>query len=416
MSYIPIVFFTVECFLLLAWGLMQQRRMYEFPFLAAAVFTGFILPQLIGLFNDPFISFESLNKTIFMSGLCLGMSYVGYRKNTYPLKSFNWVYSEKRLLYVSIFFSIIGAYFFIAIRRLPEELTSVSNWSGPPVLYLFFANVIDYAFAISLLLFLKTRNKFALWIVIFDIMFYFDRIFIAARRGIILQIFLYVMLSIWFSRKAAVSRGIMVIGIICATLFIYSVGEYRGIGGSRLKEISQIEFLNNLKEILKGGGVEMRNAVVTIESVDATKNFDFGIFHWNTFVFNYVPAQIVGSKIKESLMIPVRDPAYTLFLYTAPTGSTFTGMSDAFRSFWYFGALKFFLIGLILSKLYRSAIKGNIASQLFYMLTITPALQSITHHTQWFFSAWVHIGIFLIPALLFARRKRNNTNIKTDKS
>ena len=39
---------ALECLAMLGWGMLRRARMIEFPFLASAVFFGWVLPQLIG--------------------------------------------------------------------------------------------------------------------------------------------------------------------------------------------------------------------------------------------------------------------------------------------------------------------------------------------------------------------------------
>jgi hypothetical protein len=122
-------------------------------------------------------------------------------------------------------------------------------------------------------------------------------------------------------------------------------------------------------------------------------------------VFNYIPAQIVGQDLKEAFYIPVplqRDPYYEVVQIG---GTTNTGMVDAFSSFWYFGAIKFFLVAYLMGRIYRSAKNNSILFELLYMLSLTPALHTITHHTQWLFSAWVHMALFLLPLLVLAKTK-----------
>jgi len=53
MTSFLLITFGVVCAGLLGWGMREKGRIYEFPFLAGATFTGFVLPQLIGLRNDP---------------------------------------------------------------------------------------------------------------------------------------------------------------------------------------------------------------------------------------------------------------------------------------------------------------------------------------------------------------------------
>ena len=68
----------------------------------------YVLPQLIGLTNDPYIPRAALNKTIIMSALCVGMCYLGYVANRKPLKRVNWSYTKTNLLVASIFLVVVG--------------------------------------------------------------------------------------------------------------------------------------------------------------------------------------------------------------------------------------------------------------------------------------------------------------------
>lgn len=409
MTYFLLLLFSLVCFWLLYWGTLKPGRIYEFPFLAGAVFTTFVLPQLIGLTNDPYILHAGLNKTIIMSTLSAGMCYIGYISNRKPMKKLNWSFTRTNLLVASIFFVVIGGFFFLLISRLSEELTEVSNWTGPPALYYFFATVLTYGFAIALLVFARFKTKIALGIVALSSVIYLDRILITGRRGDTLEFVLLFLLAFWFARRKVIPRALMLGLIFVGMLVINSIGEYRGITmgqqSSKWEEVVRIDFLDNFLRLLTDGGHELLNAVYEIEAADYKKDFDYGIFHWNTLVFNFVPAQILGSDFKSSLMVPIEDTAFATFGHVPNTGSTSTGITDSFKSFWYFGALKFFIIGFILSRLYRAAIQGHFTAQLLYMLIIAPALLSITHHTQWFISAWVHMGIFLFPVLLVLRNR-----------
>lgn len=116
-------------------------------------------------------------------------------------------------------------------------------------------------------------------------------------------------------------------------------------------------------------------------------------------MFNYVPSQLVGETVKRSLML--KTPAMARD-YNALTGTTETGMADAFQSFWYFGALKFFLVGYLLARLWASAKEGQAAGQLVYMLSVVPAMHVVSHQTDWVVMAWVHMVLFLVPSLALA--------------
>jgi hypothetical protein len=102
----------------------------------------------------------------------------------------------------------------------------------------------------------------------------------------------------------------------------------------------------------------------------------------------------------------VPDLALEKYSYIPIEGSTPTGLSDAFQSFWYFGCLKFFLIALVMQKLWLAARHGSLTAQLLYMLMPVQAMQAITHTTHSFVAPWIHMAIFLLPALLLAHRRR----------
>jgi len=215
------------------------------------------------------------------------------------------------------------------------------------------------------------------------------------------------LLALWFGRRKAFPRALGLAGMLAGALVIASTGDYRKISldreGPSIERIKQIDVVGNLERLMAKGGEEMRNAVYKIHAIDHNMILDFGAFHWNTLVFNYIPAQIVGAEFKQLFILPIEDP-YAFTGHTPHTGTTETGMADAFGSFWYLGAFKFFLIALLMKRCYRSAMLGFIPAQLFYMLLMSSSLLSFTHHTQVIVSAWVHMVIFLFPVLLWARR------------
>jgi hypothetical protein len=398
------------CAFLLVQGMLRRGAIYEYPFLAGAVFAGFALPQLIGLSHDRFLPAGALVGTLIVAISSALMCWLGAKVALPPRQPSPWIYDDRRMLIVSAGLSLLGAYFYHAISRLPEEMTQNTQWTGLPVAYLFFARMLTYGFALSVLLFARNGSRLALIIALYGATFYLDRIVIGGRRQDTGEFFLMILLAWWFQRNRCIPRPLMLAGLILGALFVNSVGDYRALSsdsnGPKLNEVSNIDFLGNLSQLTEHGGPELTNAVYAIAGVDRTLEFDFGIYHWNQLVFAYVPAQLVGAELKSSLYLPLAVPAYEEFLYTPPLGSTQTGFSDAYQSFWYFGCLKFFLIAFVMQKLWWAARDGNLLAQLLYMLMPMAALEAITHTTQNFVGPWVHIGIFLLPAMLLTRRRR----------
>jgi hypothetical protein len=96
-----------------------------------------------------------------------------------------------------------------------------------------------------------------------------------------------------------------------------------------------------------------------------------------------------------------------MFVRVSNTGSTVTGLTDAFHSFWFFGAVKFFLIGFVMSRWWRAASAGNRVAQMVLMLCAGASLQVTTHTTYLFFLIFGEIVTFLLPALHYARVPRH---------
>lgn len=390
---------------LLLVGMAKPGRIYEYPFLAGATFLGFVLPQLPALAADPFLPPGAFAKAISFTILCAAVIGLGWSSGNRPIAGFNWAFDERRLLWLAAILSVIGAFFFFKLSRLPDDMRLASQMSGLPVAYLFFAKMLSYGFAVAMICCTRRPSRFAIAVILFDLIFYADRIFIAGRRSETAEFLLIIGLALWFHRRRAAPRVLALVAMLAAAVSLTSTGDYRKAthdqDGPNWSAVSEIDVVKNFKDVLENGGPEMRNAILLIHATDRAQTFDYGITHWNMLVFNFVPAQLVGADFKASLGIPL--PSADDPDYQPPTGSTETGMADAFASFWYFGAIKFFLAAYLLARVYRSAMAGHTIFQLAYMLTLVPSMLAITHYTQLALSAWVHMGMLLVPMLLLAR-------------
>ena len=344
MNWIVIAALAVVCLALIVQGMRAPGKIYEFPFLAGATFFGFVLPQMPALANDPFLPPDAFTKTALFTILCAAMCGIGWSAARGPFQGPYWTFDERRLLGVSAFLSLSGAFFFYKISQLPEEMRLASLMTGLPVAYLFFAALLTYGFAIAVFCFARQRSRAALAIAAFNSLFYLNAIVFSGRRQVTIEFVLVIALAAWFSRGVAAPRALALTAVLAGSLALVSTGAYREIAGEETgpswSKVSTIDVLGNFEELLELGGPEMRNAVLRIHAADRSMAFDYGMFHWNALVSNYVPAQLAGREFKESLLIPFEGQVD--FGIRSPTGSTETGMADAFASFWYFGALKFF--------------------------------------------------------------------------
>ncbi|KAB0569422.1 hypothetical protein [Brucella pituitosa] len=403
----------VGCFL--AGGLLfRAERMYQFPFLAGVMTFGFLLPQIPALMHDQFLPSGAYAKTMFMGILSLAMLALGWRMTKKPIGFLSMSFSERRLIWAAAGLSAFGAIFYFLLSRLPGDISIGMQMTGIPVVYLFFAQLMPYGLAIALLCFARRPSWTVLAIIAFDLVFYLDRILVTGKRAEAIQLLLMILLALWFYRRFVVPRILMSLGILAGTFLMTSMGDYRQItraaSGFVLDDIMQIDYAENFNETLERGGLEMRNAVQRIDEIDRRLEFDYGKFHWNRVIFTFVPAQLVGSKLKDSLQFNTPKPSRD---YNPSTGTTETGLVDAFASFWYFGAFKFLLLAWIMRRLWETAMAGEMLGQLVYMLSIVPAMHAISHQTDWVIPVWIHMAIFLIPVLSLCRIRNQSVGLPT---
>lgn len=389
--------------LLLVWGMLAPGRIYQLPFLVGVLTVGFILPQLPGLMDDRFLPPGSYARAVAFTIPCLALTWLGWSSTTKPFAFLRWNFGERRLLIVAAVLSVIGAYFYFKLSRLPGELVVGVQMTGVPVIYLFVARLMSYGLAIAVLCLARRTTLLALAIVAFDLVFYLDRIVVTGKRAEAAELLAIFAIAFWFHRGWLAPRSLVMASLLVGTFAMNSMGDYRAItqanSGPVWQEIGKIDVAKNFRTTLAQGGEEMKNAILRIDHTARTLEFDYGKFHWNRLVFSYVPAQIVGTKTKESLMLEVPAMARD---YDMVLGTTETGMADAFQSFWYFGVLKFFLIAWLLARLWASAKEGQMAGQLAYMLSVVPGMHIVSHQTDWVIIAWVHMIAFLVPSLALA--------------
>lgn len=389
--------------LLLFWGMLRPERIYEFPFLTGVITFVFVLPQVPGLAGETFLPVHAFGRTTAFTILCLMMCWAGWRKNAKALTFFRLDFDEKRLLLASAFLSVAGAYFYYKLSRLPGELTIAVQMTGVPVIYIFFSRLLCYGLAVAALCLARRFSWWTVLILMFDLIFYLDRIVITGKRAEAIELVIIFALALWFYKGWAVSRILIIGGIFLGTLMMNSMGDYRAITKANdapvWDDISRIDVVGNLVKVLDEGGEEYRNAIVRIDHAASTMDFDYGKFHWNRLVFSFVPAQVVGMDVKQSLMLPMPPRALD---FNPVLGTTETGMADAFESFWYFGAFKFFFLSHFVRRVWVTANTGEFAAQFTYVLSIIPAIHAISHQTDWVLMVWVHMLMFAVPVLAIA--------------
>lgn len=405
MGWALIVVFLVVCAGLIAQGLSSRGGIYGYPFLAGATFLGFIGPQLPALAGDAHLPAGAFTETALFTVLCAAACGLGWDAGRRGKPGVAWVLDPGATTWAAAGLTGLGAVFYYKLSGLPAEAIEPTLLSGLPVIYLFMAKLLSYGLYLAILCSFCFKSKMAVVIALAGAALLLHRVVILGRRGETAEAVLAIALAAWFVWGIAVPRTLALAGVLLAAVALNSTGDYRevtsGKSGRTWSDLSVANMGANFSDVLRNGGPEMRNAVFRVHDAGRLMAFDFGAFHWNVLVFNFVPAQIVGSAVKQSLLIPM--PAQSAGDYDPPTGSTETGMADAFASFWFLGCMKFFLISYVLSRLHAGAVQGRFVSQFLYIASVVPAMLAITHHTQWFVSSWFQLLVLILPVLALAR-------------
>lgn len=420
MIYFLIVILTSITFWIALKYFKKEEAFIQFPFLFSLVILGFALPQIISLTFKPNLPEFGLEKAVLMTILCTMALYYGYNKK--KIKPFRQIhtFNLNRLFKGGIVASLIGGYFYWAISRLPQEITNVGQWTGLPVAYLFFAEFLAVGFTILLYIFLKTKNKKALWFILFDLIFYFDRIIISGRRSEAISLAIIFLVILWFTKQKTIPKPLGLALTIIGFFFVTFISEYRfvmqtGWGYTSLfwnrslpglDEFSYLIYsISNFSETMLYRNAEFINAVYTISTKDITLNFDYGLIHWNGLIHNFFPAQLFGAEVKASFMFTFFEDKINFYNYTKELSTASPGVIDAFSSFWYFGAIKFFIAGIVIRKFYNSAKKNQIIPTLLFPFVILGGLLIMTHGTQFFIYSLLSRLIYLAPIYFYSRYK-----------
>lgn len=395
----------------------RKVMMIQYPFLVSIVIAGWVFPQLIGIYVTGTVPPDALSKTIFYIMLCLLFAVWGYSSTRKTYKMANWQYSQHNLQFAAAALMLTGAFFDFRFSALAAEATALYGgfWTGIITIYVFFASMLTVGFVLAIGAYIQKPSLINRAMIAFGLALYLQRILIYGRREVAVELFLIVALFLWRKYGWVPSRLIFFGAVVIGMLFVTAAGAYRevmistesfGWSGVSLSGILDIDFWG----IFTSGftdpdkNQELTNAALFISAADIRMEFDGGLSLWNRFVFSFIPGQIVGHDIKQGLQFPQPNLAFEEYYHIPWPGTTYTGLADSFRSFWFFGAFVFFAIGSIMRSWFIAAARGSLTALMILMLISVQSLMAVTHNSYDFFLFFVNLTVFLFPALLFARR------------
>jgi len=216
------------------------------------------------------------------------------------------------------------------------------------------------------------------------------------------------LLSLFFQRGVSPPRWLVVAGILAAGFLLPITSEYRTYAREDgLRALSRFDPVEAIVEGYQNGRApELSHAAHVIAAAHDSGEYGYGRGYWNTMVFRFVPAQLVGRDTKDALLLP--NPSERSLVLTRGTsvsgGTTQTGIADSFAEFGYFGCLFFAGVGALFRNIWVAA-SGlrSLSAQLLYMVTLTGSMRALTHQTWDFLPGLTYNVIFLGIVYWYAR-------------
>jgi hypothetical protein len=381
--------FMALCFAQILWGLVKLERVYQYPFFMAAIFIAFILPQINPLLavRHPSLGEWAYIRLLLMACLCVAMAWVGYRADPRPqwLQRLQIPLDDRKLFRLAILCTLVGYLCRALIAAYAKTWTGGGQLSGAGTIYIFFGQLIYLGFPIFLLQLLQ-RPTFLTTLGTAVSGFPIVETVLAGRRQPTVTFLVIVGLCFWLQRRLLPPRWAVLALVVLGGYLIPLIAQLRG-GFWQLLFSGDWQALQIALEIsttsLQGGeNLDLRNAAVLMDAVAQTGQFGLGTSFWDAVVFQFVPGQLVGYDLKQSLQfnwVPIQQ-LFQNHGYSTYVGSVITGIGDAFTEFWYLGCLIFALLGYLFKHLWISSVylHSRVAALLMISLT-SPAMVSVSH-------------------------------------
>jgi hypothetical protein len=403
----------------LLYYLAKRGGYTQFPFMVSALYLGWLLPQYKSLLENPLLADDAYERTGIMAILIFLGCWVGWLSQYRQVSASSQNADDRKsMLRMVVLLTGVGAAVHYLLSTLAADVTG-ANWSGPATIVMLFTALSYIALAVSFLLFLRT-DRFAYLVITVCNLIVLIPAFLFARRAPMLEIFAIFGIGLWFARRKSLPRPSVLVGVVLAIVLVNAIGAVRDVILDRDKYgryssksdaiflLADVDYTSGMESGLSS--TEVRNAVYSMAAVAQSGDYNFGGEIWNALVRQYVPGQIIGFETKASLLIgDYTQAARKMLQYTADQGTTYTGLTDSFQMFWFFGAGIFFFISRFMSKLYIRAMSGDLRSQVLYVCSLTAALQSITHYSTSFMVNYPFLAVivfFLLKAAEWGNHPR----------
>jgi hypothetical protein len=414
MSTVFFYFFWIICLVLIIKLIITPKLVLEYPYFMASMFLIFIAPQTIIIYNHPrLVPVDGLASVLLMCCLCLGMAALGYiwAPNIKIGNQLKVALDAHKLKIIGLVFTAVGYFVWYKMINNIDQVETVngSQWTGIFTIYVQLFQCINVAFPLFLYLAFRKPNLVNICLTIIAGFPLLHFLVFLGRREMTAFFFLAIAFSLYYRYGFVAPRAVIIAVIVFATLFIPATGDYRNMAEKvgPAKALRDLDLTTGFANYFKNGkSLELRVASHLIDTYAFYGDYGYGRGYWNYMIFRYVPAQIIGKDLKESLFIEGQKREHRFRNGFRPQlGLTTTGMGDAFSQFGYLGSLFFFFLGGLFRSLWQFSLKSdNPLVQILYIVSVVQALLCITHSTVTFLPGIFFSFICLLIAAKYAKQ------------
>ncbi|OBQ55585.1 oligosaccharide repeat unit polymerase [Tamlana sp. s12] len=388
-SIILFVLLLIQSIYFIGWSLLNYARLLSFFSLFNFSFVGIVLVGYLGVvfYNPNPFSYSTISWSLFYAIAIQFCAYRGYvsRNNYINTSLFNFVFkrskaSNKNIFRLGLVYCLLGFYFFYKYYSLPEDIL-LREHSGLPVLYLVFAKIVYVGYALIMVTALKLNKRFIKRIAIIVFVGILGVLLFRLKRTETLIFICSNVFLLYYIKGYKISRKLLILGGVIFFLFVFYIRELREsinvnfIHGKKINiesvqaQLDQSSFSEKLI-----GAPELRFAISQIEVSNNNLDFSYGAIHWNRIINLFIPGQIVGRGLKESLLMS--EPKYDIYRYygqeTFSTGLMNTILAETFKEFWVFGALFIYFLFNFLRKISEELLRRNDTFYVAFVSIVTP--------------------------------------------
>lgn len=374
----------------------KNADLFTFPFLFPAVTVTFVLVEFgdfmlnAGGLYDIYRESGVISVALFMIASCAVFGLVGHamgargaaKLRVAPVDLVKPDENDVRYMhFASVTLGLLSFAAFAALANLGggfQEYIFYSGaysieWTGLPVYLVFVVRLVYVSIVIQLWLWVRTkRSRHLRWALFFALIPLINILFIFRRSEVIkLGIFFGYFLTNY--RYVSIGRIPAFLSLFGMYMIFKIFPLLRDEAGKQMEigELVDVALTNDAYE--RG---EISSGLIRIYQSMETGVFEYGALLYNQLIRQFVPAGLVGTDLKSSLMMASIENADTSFTefryYLSPMG-----FAQAYQQFWVLGGLFFFAIGLLMARLERDRF-FSYRKEILLVLMIPTAVMSVS--------------------------------------